>query len=153
ATLFISGLGHFEASINGEKIDDNFLDPGWVKYDKEALYVSFDISKNLINGTNTIGVMLGNGFYFIPPVKGRFRKQKVAFGFPKMISLIRLEYQDGTFKNIISDGTWRMAKGPITFSSLYGGEDYDARLEQEGWNKPYFNDAQWKSALVVQGPP
>src|SRR5690606_19100612 len=80
ATLFISGLGHFEASINGEKIDDNFLDPGWVKYDKEALYVSFDISKNLINGTNTIGVMLGNGFYFIPPVKGRFRKQKVAFG-------------------------------------------------------------------------
>mgnify|MGYP003577837099 CR=1 FL=1 len=85
ASMFISGLGHFELSLNGKKQGDHFLDAGWVKYDKEALYVSFDVTESLLRGENTIGVMLGNGFYYVPPVKGQFRKSKPAFGWPKMI--------------------------------------------------------------------
>src|SRR5688572_16757642 len=77
ATMYISGLGHFELSMNGKKIGDHFLDPGWTKYDRQALYVSFDVTKSLLGGDNCIGVMLGNGFYYIPPVPGRYRKLKV----------------------------------------------------------------------------
>lgn len=153
ASMFISGLGHFEMSLNGKKQGDHFLDAGWVKYDKEALYVTFDVTDNLLKGDNTIGVMLGNGFYYVPPVKGRFRKSKPAFGLPKMICRLQIEYKDGTVKNIISDKSWKTSAGPITFSSIYGGEDYDARLVQKGWDSPSFNDKQWKQVLIVDGPP
>ena len=152
ATLFISGLGHFEMSLNGKKIGDHFLDPGWTKYDKEALYVTFDLTKQLKNGENVIGVMLGNGFYYIPPVKERYRKLKVAFGYPKMICLLSVNYQDGTSAQIVTDQTWKTAPSPITFSSIYGGEDYNANLEQKGWDSPGFNTRNWKNALIVDGP-
>jgi alpha-L-rhamnosidase len=153
ASLFISGLGHFEMSLNGKKQGDHFLDAGWVKYDKEALYVSFDVTSSLLKGNNTIGVMLGNGFYYVPPVKGRFRKSKPAFGYPKMICRLLIEYKDGTSENVISDKSWKTASGPLTFSSIYGGEDYDARLAQKGWDTPFFKDKHWKQVLIVDGPP
>jgi len=153
ANLFISGLGHFEAFINGAPVSDHFLDAGWAKYDKEALYVAFDVTPQLRQGENAIGVMLGNGFYFIPPVKGRFRKHKVAYGYPKMMCNLILEYADGRRVSVVSDSTWKTAAGPITFSSLYGGEDYDARLAEAGWNQPGFDDSHWQPVLGVSGPP
>jgi alpha-L-rhamnosidase len=152
ATAFISGLGHFEMSLNGSKVGDDFLAPGWTKYDKEALYVTYDLTRQLKKGENTIGVMLGNGFYYIPPVKERYRKLKVAYGFPKMICRILIEYTDGTTTNIISNQSWKTAASPITFSSIYGGEDYNANLEQKGWNLADFNDTKWKPSLLVDGP-
>jgi alpha-L-rhamnosidase len=153
ATLFISGLGHFEASLNGKKIGDHFLDPGWTKYDKEALYVTFNLTSLLKAGTNALGVILGNGFYYIPPVRDRYRKLKVAFGYPKMICRLVIEYKDGTTAQILSDSSWKTAPSPISFSSIYGGEDYDATLEQAGWDLPKFNANKWKAALIVDGPP
>jgi alpha-L-rhamnosidase len=152
ATIFISGLGHFEMSLNGQKVGDHFLDPGWTKYDKEALYVTFDLTKQLQQGENVVGVMLGNGFYYIPPVKERYRKLKVAFGYPKMICRILIQYNDGTFANVVSNETWKTAPSPITFSSIYGGEDYNANLEQKNWDLPQFNASKWKAALIVDGP-
>jgi alpha-L-rhamnosidase len=152
ATAFISGLGHFEMSLNGSKVGDDFLAPGWTKYDKEALYVTYDLTRQLKKGENAIGVMLGNGFYYIPPVKERYRKLKVAYGFPKMICRILIEYTDGTLANIISNQSWKTAASPITFSSIYGGEDYNANLEQKGWNLVGFNDRKWKPSVLVDGP-
>ncbi|WP_240755324.1 family 78 glycoside hydrolase catalytic domain [Pedobacter sp. SYP-B3415] len=152
ATAFVSGLGHFELTLNGKKVGDHFLDPGWTKYDKQALYVTFDISKELRWGANALGVMLGNGFYYTPPVKGRYRKLKSTFGYPKMICRVLLEYTDGSQQNIVSDTGWKTAPSPITFSSIYGGEDYDARLEQSGWDMPGFNDRSWKAAVLTGGP-
>lgn len=152
ASVFISGLGHFEMSLNGTKVSDDFLAPGWTKYDKEALYVTYDITKQIKKGENAIGVMLGNGFYYIPPVKDRYRKLKVAYGYPKMICRLQIEYTDGTFENIISNQSWKTDKSPIVFSSIYGGEDYNANLEQKDWNVVDFNDSKWKSALIVDGP-
>ena len=149
ATAFICGLGHFEFSINGEKIGDHFLDPGWTKYDKEAQYVTFDITTSLRQGINAFGIMLGNGFYFIPGE--RYRKLSGAYGYPKMIMRIQIEYADGTIQNIVSNEKWKTAAGPITFSSIYGGEDYNATLEQRGWNTAEFDDASWKNAIVVDG--
>ncbi|MGN7990338.1 family 78 glycoside hydrolase catalytic domain [Pedobacter sp. 22226] len=152
ATAFISGLGQYEMSLNGEKVGDDFLAPGWTKYDKEALYVTYDVTKQLKRGENAIGVMLGNGFYYIPPVKDRYRKLKVAFGYPKMICRVLVEYTDGTSTNVISDQSWKTAPSPVTFSGIYGGEDYNANLEQKGWNLSGFNDQNWKSAVLVNGP-
>jgi alpha-L-rhamnosidase len=151
ATAFICGLGHFEMSINGEKIGDHFLDPGWTNYNKHALYVSFDITDQLKQGNNAIGVMLGNGFYYIPGQ--RYRKMTGAFGLPKMIAQTIIEYTDGTSESIVSDETWKTAPSPIIFSSIFGGEDYDANLEQPGWNTSVFDDSRWKNAVVVKGSP
>lgn len=153
ATMFICGLGQFELSINGKKISDHFLDPGWTKFDQQALYVSFDVTSDLKQGMNAIGVMLGNGFYYIPPVAGRYRKLKAAFGYPKMICRLAIEYADGSNENMVSDTSWKTSRSPITFSSIYGGEDYDARLEQAKWNQPNFNDTSWKKVMIVDGPP
>lgn len=86
ATVFICGLGQFEMNLNGKKTGDHFLDPGWTQYSKHALYVSFDITKELKPGQNAIGVMLGNGFYYIPGE--RYRKLTGAYGYPKMIAQI-----------------------------------------------------------------
>ena len=152
ATAFVSGLGHFEMTLNGKKVGDDFLAPGWTKYDREALYVTYDITRHLKKGSNAVGVMLGNGFYYIPPVKERYRKLKVAYGFPKMICRLFIEYSDGTSGNVISNQSWKTAPSPVTFSSIYGGEDYNATLAQKDWNLPVFNDSQWKNALLVNGP-
>jgi alpha-L-rhamnosidase len=151
AIAFISGLGHFDMHLNGEKVGDHFLDPGWTMYTKHALYVTFDITKQLKNGVNTVGVMLGNGFYYIP--RERYRKITGAFGYPKMICRILVEYTDGSSENIVSDNSWKTAAGPITFSSIYSGENYNATLEQTGWDKPGFNDGNWFDVTIVNGPP
>lgn len=152
ATLYICGLGHFELSLNGKKVGDHFLDPGWTKYDRQALYVPFDLTNQLIAGKNTLGVMLGNGFYYIPRDK-RYRKLTGAFGYPKMICRLVLEYSDGQLDNILSDGSWKTAPSPVIFSSIYGGEDYNANLEQRGWDTNSFDDLKWRSVVKVEGIP
>ncbi len=153
ATMFVTGLGHFDVSLNSKKVSDHFLDAGWTKYDQQALYVPFDLTKEIKTGNNVVGVMLGNGFYYIPPVPGRYRKTKTAFGHPKLICRLAITYTDGSSEDIISDTSWRTSPSPITFSSIYGGEDYNAILEQGGWDQPNFNDDTWKQVITVDGPP
>ena len=150
ATAFICGLGHFEMHINGKKIGDHFLDPGWTNYTKHAQYVSFDITNELQQGSNAVAVMLGNGFYYIPGQ--RYRKMTGAYGLPKMILRTIIEYTDGTSSNLVSDESWKTSASPIIFSSIFGGEDYDASLEQAGWNASKFDDSHWKKVVVTTGP-
>jgi len=152
ATMYISGLGHFDMSLNGNKVGDHFLDPGWTQYDKQALYVPFDLTDKLVQGTNALGVMLGNGFYYIPRDR-RYRKMTGAYGYPKMICRLVIEYKDGSVSNLISDESWKTAPGPIVFTSIYGGEDYNANLEQSGWNTASFDDTKWQNAVAVTGSP
>lgn len=150
ATLFVSGLGHFEMSLNGKKIGDHFLDPGWTQYSKHALYVGFDLTGILKNGENCLGAELGNGFYYQP--RERYRKITGAYGYPKMICRLTIVYTDGSSENIVSDGTWKTSPSPTYFSSIYGGEDYDANLEQKGWNKAGFEDGNWETVKLTNGP-
>ncbi|MCM4170782.1 alpha-L-rhamnosidase [Arenibacter sp. TNZ] len=150
ALFFISGLGHYEASINGSKIGNSFLAPGWTNYDKTVLYNSYDITHQLQNGRNTLGITLGNGFYNVS--QERYVKGTGAFGNPKMIGLLKIEYTDGTIDFIVSDDTWKTSPSPITFNTIFGGEDYDARLEQKGWNMNSFDDKVWRQAVLVKPP-
>jgi len=94
--------------------------------------------------------MLGNGFYYIPGE--RYRKLTGAYGYPKMICRIVIAYADGSTADILSDNSWKTAISPVIFSSIYGGEDYDANLEQPNWNKSFFDDNHWKQAVVTSGP-
>ncbi len=150
AVANVCGLGQFELYVNGAKAGDRFLDPGWTNYRKTCLYVPFDVTSLLHPGRNAVGVMLGNGMYNV--TGGRYTKFKGSFGEPKLILQMRIEYADGTVDTVCTDESWRSDRSPITFSCIYGGEDYDARLEQPGWNKADFDDAKWHGVRVVEGP-
>lgn len=150
AYLFVSGLGQYEAYINGTKVGDRFLSPGWTSYRKTCYYNTYDVTKYLKRGQNTIGTIVGNGFYNIN--RERYRKLVIAFGAPKMILRLSVHYTDGSSESVISDESWKTFQSPVTFSSIYGGEDYDARLEQTGWCTPDFNDSGWDQTLAAKKP-
>jgi alpha-L-rhamnosidase len=150
ATLYISGPGQYEAVINGDKVGSGFLTPGWTNYDKSVFYNSYDITTLLKKGPNAIGIIIGNGFYYIN--RERYTKLVTAFGEPSLICQLRLTYSDGTVETIITDQKWKCTPSPVTFSSIYGGEDYNALIEQEGWDKPGFDDSSWKNALLIKPP-
>jgi len=151
ALVDICGLGQYELTLNGKKVGDDFLSPGWTKYNKTCLYDTRDITANLQEGKNAVGIELGNGMYNVPG-GGRFTKFKGSFGPQKAIAQIRLEYSDGSVETIGTDENWRAAPGPITFSSIYGGEDFDARRVQSGWNQTGFDDSKWPGAQLTEGP-
>jgi hypothetical protein len=151
AVIYICGLGQYELSANGAKVGSTLLAPGWTKYNKTCLYDTLDLTSYLTNGNNAIGVMLGNGMYNVQ-ASSRYTKFTGSFGPPKVIAQIYLFYTNGTSQVIASDSSWLATSGPITFSSVYGGEDHDARLLPSGWNQAGFNASTWSPAFVTNGP-
>lgn len=153
AVIHISGLSEYELTINGKKVGDYLLSPGWTDYKKTILYNTYDVTKQLQDGTNAVGIILGNGMYNIQPDSVRYVKFLNSFGPLKAIAQLQLDYADGTTKTIVTDKSWQVAPGPVTYSNMFGGEDYDANAETIGWNKPSFKvDSKWKSAVVTTGP-
>jgi alpha-L-rhamnosidase len=151
AIVNVCGLGQYEMTLNGKKVGDDFLSPGWTKYNKTCLYDTRNITGLLHRGKNSIGLELGNGMYQ-ELGGGRYTKFKNSFGPQKAIAQIRLEYSDGSVQFIGTDESWQAAPGPITFNSIYGGEGFDTRLMQPGWNQPGFDAAKWQHAIIVNGP-
>jgi len=152
AVLYASGLGQDELRINGRKVGNDELTPGWSDYRKTVYYDSYDVTALLHEGANALGVMVGNGMYSVLKTPGRYTKFVGSYGPPKCIAQLSIEMVDGARVEIASDGTWKTAPGPITFSSTYGGEDFDARREPEGWDRAGFNDSKWGSVLVTANP-
>jgi alpha-L-rhamnosidase len=162
ARAYICGLGQFELRMNGDKVGDYVLEPGWTNPKKTCQYVVHDITEHLKQGKNAVGVMLGNGFYNVQGELGRYMKdgvqrdfgpKEVEQGDPKLIMQLSIQYEDGETAWIVTDEDWAIAPGPIVYSCLYGGEDYDARGEQSGWDMPAFvmNDS-WSKASLVEAP-
>ena len=150
AYAFVSGLGQYELYINGNKIGDRFLSPGWSDYRKSCFYNTYEVTEDLKQGLNSIGAIVGNGFYNIN--RERYRKLVIAYGAPKMILKLEIQYNDGSKDVVVSDESWRTSPSPVTFTSIYGGEDYNANLEQNGWDMPGFKDDSWKNVLLVKEP-
>lgn len=150
AKIFISGLGHYKLSLNGNNLGKSEFAPLWTDYDKTVYYNIYDVSKELKPGENVIGTLLGNGMYNM--IGKRYSKFFISFGPPTLFLQLNVEYEDGTQENFSTDKSWKYSKSPITFNTIFGGEDYDARLEQPGWNNTGFNDSSWKK-VVVQNPP
>jgi alpha-L-rhamnosidase len=149
ARLYITGLGYYEASLNGRRVGDHVLDPGWTMYGKRVFYSTYDVTRELRQGRNCLGVMVGNGWYNPLPLRmwGNLNlRDHLAVGRPRFIAQLEVELADGSRLSIGSDPTWRVADGPLVFNSIYLGETYDARLETDGWNLAGFDDGAWRHA-------
>jgi alpha-L-rhamnosidase len=155
ARLYISGVGYFEAYLNGKKIGDHVLDPGWTTYRKQVQYVVHDVTSLISKGKNVVGVMLGSGWWNPLPFKlfGRWDlRQYQQTGRPCFKAEFHLQYSDGSNDVIATDATWKTAPGPVYKNSVYLGEHYDARLEQKGWNVQGKVSAEWRDAKLAKGP-
>ena len=155
ARLYISGLGYYEARLNGEKIGDAMLDPGWTQYGKQVLYSTYDISGQLQKGKNALGIILGNGWYNPLPLNifGFNLRNTLTIGKPCVKAQLRIVFSDGSIKTFTTDSTWKTSDGPILKNNVYLGEMYDARKEQENWDTPGFSDSQWKNCIIIPDPP
>ncbi len=151
AVVYVSGMGHYEMKINGQKIGDNEFTPIWSEYDKTVYYNTYDVTQILVSGGNAISVLLGNGFFNVQRL-GHYGKLQTSFGAPQLILRMDINYMDGSSKSIVSDTDWKYALSPITYNSIYGGESYDARLYQEGYDNTDFDDSSWLQAVEVEGP-
>ncbi len=149
ATAYVCGLGLFEMHLNGRKIGDHVLSPGLTEYDKRSFYVTFDVTGQIRNGDNAVGVWLGNGRYFAP--RSKVPTATRTFGYPKLLLQMEIEYADGRMQRIVSDGSWKLTThGPILANNEYDGEEYDARLEMPGWAQSGFDDSKWQAAQLVR---
>lgn len=151
AVVYVCGLGHYELSLNGSKVGNSEFTPLWSDYHKRVYYNAYDLTEALQQGENAFGVVLGNGFYNIAD-RSRYRKLQIGFGPETLYLKLRIRYADGSEQIVASDASWRYALSPITFNTIYGGEDYDARLEQAGWNTATFDDSAWKPVVVQEAP-
>ena len=151
ATLYISGLGMYEAYINGKKVGDQVLAPAPTDYRKTVLYNAFDVTAMLAEN-NAIGVALGNGRYYT--MQQKKKPYKIAnFGYPKLRANLIVEFEDGSKKTISTDTKWKLnADGAIRSNNEYDGEIYDARKEFQGWTMAGFNDKKWENAERVAIP-
>jgi alpha-L-rhamnosidase len=155
ALLSITAAGYFKASINGNGIEENVLDPAWTDFSKRIYYSEYDVTSLLQDGDNCIGVVLGNGFYNPLPLRKwgkRNLREDLKVGKPVFMAKLRLNYKNGASEEIVSDNSWKYALGPIIKNSVYIGLAYNANQETEGWDKPGFDDKEWQAATIGNPP-
>ena len=150
ATAYVCGLGFYEFSLNGKKMGNSEFAPLWSDYDKTVYYNTYDVTEQLRRGENVVGILLGNGFYNVQG--GRYRKLQISFGPPTLLFELVINYEDGTCTTVHSDNNWKYDFSPVTFNCIYGGEDYDARREQKGWNQIGFDDSHWRPVVIQEAP-
>jgi len=155
ARVYVSGLGYYELRLNGQRVGDQVLDPGWTTYSKRVLYSTYDVTHQLQRGQNALGVMLGNGWFNPLPLRlwGHINpRANLTIGEPQVIAQLVVEFADGTSQTIATDESWKVGNGPIVRNSVYLGEVYDARKEQRGWDQPGFDDSRWPRAVMATEP-
>ena len=149
ARLYVTALGSYRVFVNGTRVSNDVLTPEFTDYRKRVTYQTYDVTGLLVNGSNAIGAVLGDGWYgsgltwvgvhfFSPP--------------DRFIAQLELDYADGSRDTVMTDESWQATASPIIRSDIYGGEVYDARLEQTGWEKPGFDASKWKPAVVAEAP-
>lgn len=155
ARLCISGLGYYEAYVNGGKVGDHVLDPLWTNYAERVFYSTYDVTSMLETGGNCLGVTLGNGWYNPLPLRmwgHRNIRESLPVGRPCFVAQLHVEYEDGSTEVIVSNRDWRVTEGPIVRQSIYLGELYDARRARDGWTQSGFDDAAWSRPAIATAP-
>ena len=146
ATAYITAHGMYEAQINGKRIGDAYLTPGWTTYNKRLQYQTYNVTDLLANGDNAIAVTLGSGWY-----RGTIGFVQSSNFYGKDIALLlqlNITYTDGSTTIIATDDSWKSNTGAIQYSEIYNGETIDARLEKKGWTLPNYNDNKWSKVKV-----
>lgn len=153
AKAFICGLGYYEMFINGSRVGDSVLDPGWTQYNRTVFYVAHDVTDHIRSGSNAIGVMLGRGNYGMLALDHwGFWKKNGYIGQPKLKCLIKITFEDGSTKDVVSDLSWKVTGGPIRYDCPHMGEVYDATQEIPGWSTPEIDDSNWDSVSPAPKP-
>jgi len=148
ARAYLTSLGLYELEINGRRVGDQVLTPGWTSYGKRLQYQTYDVTAHLRPGANVVGATLGDGWY-----RGNlaYRNQRNLYGQRlALLCQLRLEYDGGRVETVGTDGTWKSATGPIRMSDIYNGETYDARMERPGWSTPGYDDRDWVPVRLVE---
>jgi len=141
ATVYITSRGLYEAHLNGQRVGNQVFTPGWTSYNKRLQYQTYDVTDQIQEGPNAVGVQLGDGWY-----RGSIGwvSQRNRYGEDlALLMQIDIEYRDGVHQLIVSDGSWTAAKGPVRTSDIYHGERYDARREHPGWSRVGFDASEW----------
>jgi alpha-L-rhamnosidase len=152
ARVYVSATGYYEMFINGKRVGENYLDPGYTHFDKRILYVTHDVTPLIIEGNNAIAAVLGNGFYNCQSKavwdfeRARWRDR------PRFLSELRLTYDDGSTDIIPTDESWKTNTGAYIYNNIYSGDRYDARLEETGWKTAAFDDSKWSKVQLTKEP-
>lgn len=152
ARVYICGLGYYELHLNGAKVGNHVLDPAFTRYDKRALYVTYDVTDRLRYGFNALAVVLGNGWYNVGTRAAWDFDQAPWRDRPTVLCQLEVTFIDGSRHTVVSDGTWRFSASPILFNGIRNGETYDARQEIPQWDSPRLGDANWPLARIGSGP-
>lgn len=154
ARVYATAHGVYELEINGRRVGDDVLNPGWTVYAERLRYHTYDVTDLLASGENVVGGWLADGWY-----RGRlgFTHHGHTFDWHgsdlSLIAQLEITYDDGSTETIATDGSWRAAPSPIISTGLYDGEHYDAREERPGWSSAGFDDAEWQAADVRPARP
>ncbi len=143
ARMYATARGVYELYVNGSRVGNDVLAPGWTDYDRRIQYQTYDVTPLLAEGPNALGAVLGDGWFagffgFDPKHRGALYGAR-----PQLLAQLDVEYEDGTTESLATDGSWRSSAGPILYSDLLMGESYDARREMPGWTEPDFDDSGW----------
>ena len=148
ARLYVTALGSYRMFLNGQRVSDDLLTPGFTDYSKRVQYQTYDVTKQLASGKNVLGAILGEGWFG----SGMTWSGAAYFFQPppvRLLAQLEIQYSDGTHESIVSDRSWKTAASPILHSEIYSGETYDARDESEDWDQVSFDDAKWQSATLA----
>ena len=149
ARLYATALGAYRFQINGARVGDQVLAPGWDDFRSHVPYQVYDVTRQVKTGQNAMAAWLAPGWYTTPLM---WFRQGYNYGDtpPALKAQLRLEHADGSVEWITTDATWKADRSPISQAEIYDGENYDARKEQPGWDTAGFSDAQWKPVDLVK---
>ena len=150
ARAYVTSHGLYEMVLNGQRVGDQVLTPGWTSYNKRLQYQTYDVTPLLRRGENAVGVALGNGWY-----RGSLAWEGNRNIYGTRLGLlvqIKVTYTNGREEIIGTDAQWKAAAGPILASEIYDGETYDARLEKKGWAEPGFDESGWIPVSLASHP-
>lgn len=149
ATLRVTALGLYECEINGQKVGDHALAPGWTDYAKRVYFQTHDVTSLLQSGENAIGALLGDGWYCGHVA---WQTRQLYGDRPCFLAQLEIIFADGSREIIATDASWRTATSPVLQNDLLQGETYDARQERDGWSRSGFNDGDWAAVEILPSP-
>jgi alpha-L-rhamnosidase len=149
ARAYVSARGLYELRLNGERVGDAELAPGWTEYHHRVLYQCYDVTTLARHGENVLGGLLAEGWFSGFVGSDAQRPARHYGDAPQLLVQVVLDFADGSRRVVATDGTWRERDGSIRFADLLMGEYVDARAELTGWDRPGYDDTGWHPVLVA----
>ncbi len=147
ARVYVTGLGTYRLFLNGKRVGNDVLTPGWTDYRDRIQYQTYDVTGLVKQGANAAGALLGNAWW--SGELGWEMRPEYSMGPLRFLMQLEVEYEDGSREVIVTDESWKCHDSPIVYNGIYNGETYDARLELPGWNEPGFDDSGWNPVQLT----